>query len=373
MRSLRLSGLAATFFACILGAALQAATPESSPKPEPRITALQGLPETEGRQLFVGDEAGNAYVVQLADRRIFRVDDMGHARLHSRLESESAITGALRAATGDEGNVWLFGFAPHIVRVFENGEEVDIEQPGAIITGMTVTGGRPTLSLAAVIPEIGADVGRDSPLPEIPPLVVQLGEKGEWVTWIERDAKDWGGDDITTVGILGFETRLDGDEQGRLLMARRYRYDVREYKPGGRMTDRLLSGEVEFRPIPEEIAERLEQAGRRVDRSKARPKSAIEGVAWSPEGEVLILATTKDGYALDRWLPALQEHQRLPLQELEKASRLQMVATRNGLLFLPAMDATRLLFVPWDFLRDAEWESLQDDEAPEGSASEEAG
>jgi hypothetical protein len=50
-----------------------------------------------------------------------------------------------------------------------------------------------------------------------------------------------------------------------------------------------------------------------------------------------------------------------------------MVATRNGLLFLPAMDATRLLFVPWDFLRDAEWQSLNDDEAPEGSASEEAG
>jgi hypothetical protein len=289
------------------------------------------------------------------------------------LESDAPISGAFRAAVGDEGSTWVFGFALHVVRVFLNGEEAEVEPPGPVVTGLTVSGGRPVLSLATMVPEVGTDIGKERALPEVPPLAVRLDGDGEWQTWIEREDMDRIGGSFMTMGMTGFETRLAGSDQGRLLYARRYRYDVREYKKSGKLANRLESGEVEMVPLPNEAVERLEEAGRRVDRSHRRPKSMIEGVAWSPAGDALILATAEDGYVLDRWVPALQEHLRLPLEGLEDTSRLQMVATRNGLLFLPAMDATHLLFVPWDFLRDAEWQSLKDDEAAEGSASEEAG
>lgn len=361
MRS-RLTGIVAAG----LSVALLAAAPnppetlETTQTLEPTFAVLRSLPETEGRQILSSDGHGNAYVVQLVEKRVFEIDGLGHARLHSRFEADQEISGALRAAVGAEGDLWVFGFSPHSVRVFQDGEELDIDQPGAVVTGMTVTGGRPTLSLAAITPQVGVDVGKDSGRPKSPPFVVQLDAKGRWQPWIERGQMDRMGVEFFTVGILGFETRLAGDEQGRLLMARHYKYDVREYKRTGKLSARLLSGDVEMEPTPREIVEKLEKTGRKIDRSKPRPKPSIDSIAWSPEGEVLILATTKDGYTLDRWSPALQEHHRLPLEDLEKAGRLQMVATRNGLLFLPAVGAAKLLFVPWDFLRDADWESLRD-------------
>lgn len=332
--------------------------------PKPVTVSLTDLPATEGRQLFVGDEDGNAYLVQLAEKRVFEVDESGQARFLLELESDAPISGAFRAAVGDEGSTWVFGFALHVVRVFLNGEEAEVEPPGPVVTGMTVSGGRPVLSLATMVPEVGTDIGKERALPEVPPLAVRLDGDGEWQTWIEREDMDRIGGSFMTMGMTGFETRLAGSDQGRLLYARRYRYDVREYKKSGKLANRLETGEVEMVPLPDDVVERLEEAGRRVDRSHRRPKSLIEGVAWSPDGDAMILATAEGGYILDRWLPALQEHQRLPLQDLEKASRLQMVATRNGLLFLPAMDATHLLFIPWDYLREADWKSLGDPAAP---------
>ena len=226
---------------------------------------------------------------------------------------------------------------------------------------MTVTRGRPTLSLAAIIPDTGTDVGQENALPEIPPLVVQLDAAGKWRPLVERRRIDLDGESIATVGILGFETRLTGDEQGGFLMARRHRYDVREYEKGGKLAGRLEDGAVEMVKVSDDVAERLEKAGRRVDRSQARPRSQIEGVTWSPEGEVLILTKTQEGYALDRWIPALQDRYRLPIEELKGTRRQQMVNMHTGLMFSPAADPTKLLFVPWDYLRDADWKSLADE------------
>lgn len=57
-----------------------------------------------------------------------------------------------------------------------------------------------------------------------------------------------------------------------------------------------------------------------------------------------------------------QEHARLFLEALEHPpSPLQMASTRNGLLFLPAADSTKLVFVPWEYLRSAPWQSLEDE------------
>jgi hypothetical protein len=322
---------------------------------------LSGLPATDGRQLFVGDGAGNAYLVQLAERRVFEIDETGHARLKSELEAETSLSGALRAAVGDRGETWVFGFAPHSVRVFENGEEVEADSPGAVVTGMAVTGGRPTVALAPVTPDVGADVGRAGGRPKTPPLVVQLDAKGIWRPWIDRDPTDLAGTDFFTLGMLGFETRLAGDTQGRLLMARRYRYDVREYKKSGTLTDRLTRGEKRSETTPSELAKRLERSGGRIHRPEAAPESVIESVAWSPDGDVMVLATAKDGYVLDRWVPALQLHQRLPLAALKGRTRLQMVAGRSGLMFLPGTEAPKLTVVPWDYLRDAKWQDLDHD------------
>lgn len=346
-----------------------AGDPAPAPSAQPVTTTIQGLPPTEGRQILAADEAGNAYLLQVAEKRVLRVDEStGLVHLHSRLKSERPIGGVLRAAVGDEGRTWVFQLSPHSVRVFEDGAEVEIEQPGVVIDGVAVTRGRPTLTLGTARPVIGTDVGRDGPRPPTPPLAVQLDGDGEWQPWIERsDVDRRTRDEARALGILGNETRLAGDERGRLLMARRYVYEVREYQPNGKLSDRLDVGAVEMIPMPKETARKLEEMGRAFAPGRKRPKSLIEGVAWSPEGEVLILAKTEDGYALDRWIPSLQEHARLSLEELEHPpSPLQMASTRNGLLFLPAAGSTKLVYVPWEYLRSARWRSLED-EAPSGA------
>jgi hypothetical protein len=101
------------------------------------------------------------------------------------------------------------------------------------------------------------------------------------------------------------------------------------------------------------------------------PEGTIEGVAWSPEGEVVILASTKDGYVPDRWTPALQEHARLPLDQLAGSERLQLAATREGLIVMPSLGAKRLFFIRWDYLREADWQSLGNPDEP-GSRPAEA-
>lgn len=343
--------------------ALLAAAPSPAEKaeaekaPEPGFVALRGLPDTEGRQILASDEHGNAYILQLDEKRVFEIDGTGTARFLLELESETPVRGALRGAVGNEGKTWVFGFAPHFVRVFENGREIEIEQAGLWVTGMTVTGGRPTLALASIRPDIGTDL-ENGARPPIPPLLVQLGPKGAWRSWAERQELDFNGDTFV-FGLIAHEVRLAGDGQGRVLMARHNRYDVREYAKSGRLTSRLTYG-APARPTPtreemERIVARRSLAGPRKD-----PEGTIEGVAWSPDGEVVILAKTVDGYVLDRWTPALQEHVRLPLDQLAGAERLRMAASRDGLIIMPTLGAKRLFFLPWEYLREADWQNLGD-------------
>ena len=371
MRALRVATaiLAGTFL-------LGAGSPGGEEKPGELVTLrLQGLPPTEGRQLLVGDEAGNAYIVQLAENQVFEVDELGSVQLHSTFETDAPITGALKAAVGAKGSVWVFGFGPHFVRVFKDGKELDIEPPGPMITGMTVTGGRPTLALASAIPYTGTNLAKEAARPKRPALVVQLNADGEWEPWVERTDSDLPTrEELTKVGLFGSATWLAGDEQGRLLMARRYKYELREYKRSGALADRKVVGDVELASMPEDVAARMTEAGATFDSKKLRPRSMIDAVAWSPEGEALILARAEGDLVLDRWIPALQSHGRVPLEGIRGDGPMQMAATRTGLLFTPvgSRDAT-LGFLSWESLRKAEWQDLnteaQEDAAPAASST----
>jgi hypothetical protein len=357
-----------------LSTALLAAAPNQDDKageekaPEPAFATLRGLPATDGRQILASDEHGNAYILQLDEKRVFEIDGTGSARFLLELESEKPLRGATMAAVGAEGTTWVFRFAPFFVRVFENGEEVEIEQAGPVVTGMTVTGGRPTLALASIRPDTGIDL-ENGARPPIPPLLVQLGPKGAWRPWAERQELDFNGDP-DVFGLMAHEVRLAGDGQGRILMARENRYDVREYAKSGRLTSRLTYGEPARATPTREEMERI-VARRSLTSLRKDPEGTIEGVAWSPEGEVVILASTKDGYALDRWVPALQDHDRLPLDQLAGARRLQLAASLDGLLVLPTLGARKVFFLPWDYLREADWQSLGNPDEP-GSRPAEA-
>lgn len=200
--------------------------------------------------------------------------------------------------------------------------------------------------------------------------MVQLGADGTWQPWIERSEIDRTGLETLTIPSLGYETCLAGDRQGRLLMARRWQqYDVREYKKSGRLGGRLLHGDVPEVESPEGVTRKLKELmkdGRvRITRDMESLVPVIEGVAWSPEAEILILAKVDGGYALDRWVPALGEHVRLPVEELTGERRIHMASTRAGLLFVPA-NSSKLVFLPWEYLRNARWQSLEEDSPPEG-------
>jgi hypothetical protein len=126
--------------------------------------------------------------------------------------------------------------------------------------------------------------------------------------------------------------------------------------------------------MPDDVAQRLAEAGATFDRRKLRPKSTIDAVAWSPEGEALILARADGALVLDRWIPALQSHGRRPLKGLRDEGRMQMVATRTGLLFAPAASREATLsFLSWESLRKASWQDLdtetQEDGKTAGSSS----
>jgi hypothetical protein len=191
------------------------------------------------------------------------------------------------------------------------------------------------------------------------PLVVQLDGDGEWQGWIARDDLDIPTNESLRMPSISLETQLAGDQAGRLLMARHHRYEIREYSESGRMTTRLLDGEVEMVGRSPEETRKLAERGIHLDPRSRLPRSVIEGIARSPDGEILVLAKTDEGYAIDRWLPALQELWRLPVEELDGERRLQMVSTINGLLFLPAHGSRRMVYLPWDYLRnEAEWIDL---------------
>jgi hypothetical protein len=225
---------------------------------------------------------------------------------------------------------------------------------------MTVTGGRPTLSVIPGRTMVGANLEQERSKTKTPPIVVQLDSKGKWQPWIDYQPDGTGLSDFLTLGALGQETRLAGDTEGRLAMARTYRYWVREYSDSGRLENDLKIGEFEQIELPEPDEQGRIQINRKV---AARPTDTVnEGIAWSPDGEILVLTKPESGgYALDRWLPALQERHRLAVPELDGQSRIQMVAGRTGLMLLPH-DSTRLVVLPWEYLREADWENQSEGE-----------
>jgi hypothetical protein len=337
---------------------------------EPELLPKSDAAPTWSAQQFVqADRAGNVYFFRVDTFAVYRLTKEKTFSEPARLETAVDRPGTIyNAAMSLSGDLWLVQDAKS-ARLFSEGKEQPV----------------PPLpykpwSVAFL---------RDVPLVAVVPLFIRGGsidiQKLGDAPWFLRLGRDQWDPVITLKGVSSPELLkknllnqaiaenaafMTGDRQGKLWVARQYAYHVQKMTASGRVLLDITVDNGKVRKPQDNKGIEIDFKGS-TDATRAPRQekatytaftapSIIEAITEGQDGRMYLFVHTADGStALDRYDPARNVLERIPLSLKLKDQRPTLAAGRDGLYLAAWSGDGGRWRVSWDRLDQARWKKVE--------------
>ncbi len=368
----------------VLGLLLAAAAAKSTPqgtveaKRKPQllrgITTLPTGPAWEGLQYLANDKKGRVFLLDPQHLEVRELAaDAGPGPPRGLVENQAppAYGDPRGAALSPDGGRWVVLQGTQVVAI--TGQKVEILAAAPFYPhAVAMAGGDPVVLVTAD----GMERSPRGGPPAEPPLALRWTGKA-WETLATDD-------ELTAEEREGSLRRYQsrsvvglGDSRGRLWVANRYRYRLREYSAAGRLLTEVTVGEGAVRragaervaALQQQLVDDLAKEGlSKQELAKAKiqvndAELALTGLAEGRDGRLYLLGRAEEGEArlsLDRLDPVALTLERV-LVDLPWSEGGRLAAGKDG-LYLAATSAARgeRAFVSWESLEAAAWQSVLD-------------
>jgi hypothetical protein len=340
-------------------------------EPEP-LPGGKNQPQWAGGQFVAADRAGNVFFFRADTFEVYPLEKTQALGKPIHLETSAGKGGVvLEAAMSPSGDRWLVR-GPKWVRLFVDGKEKNVLplrwRPYAV-------GFRRDVPIVSLAPFPVQPVPDSTKVRELPWLQEWGGSA--WNTLANREGPAFG-ELVKQLNWYGRAVEedslaLSSDRRGRLWVANRYSYRIRELKPsGGVLTEiQLDDGKVRRKTESKGIeiqrkdpATNAREATQDPSREKATffpfvAEDVIYDLTEGRDGRMYFLVVPKKGgLALDRYDPVLSVLERLPVQ-WKLAGNVTIAAGKNGLYLAPIEPEKGRWRISWESLEDGEWKKVE--------------
>jgi hypothetical protein len=381
-------GAAAAF--AFVTSPLNAESPAKPGKLSPPLVAPERLPgggANATRLVPQVDAKGQAWVLFAEEGTARKLGPEGlESPLQRLTRAEPSYPPSVRAAAlAPSGSPWLLltGVQPVIL---DGGRESFLEEPPWQPVGVAMVGETPVV---LVEPQPIGRWDREPDRSREVPLALTWDGRG-WKPLVTEAGLSEQESEALGVWKLTRAAFGRGSPRGRLWVANRYRYRLREFTSSGRPVTEIVLGSAEpRRKAPADVDAQKQQMVQGLKEAGVPASDIPLGKMWVNDGQVLVfdLAEAPDGrlyvltrseedgappsLVLDRYDPAELRlaRVRLPLAE-EKGY--QLAAAKDG-LYLVAFhleEAGSFYRIPWETLEQAAWATIESAEIGSGRPDE---